>query len=480
MKKIIIFLITILCINIGTLINVNAQNNLSFYEGDYIQGIWMTKQKGGIKYYQKARFFMSQNHQFAYCIEPFAMFNENSAYQSSLTASNLSHEQMKRITLLSYFGYGYGNHLDQKWYAITQFMIWQASDPSGDYYFTDGLNGNRITAYTNEMNEINTLIQEYLTLPSISNTEIQLVEGKTALLHDTNNVLHHYTSDHPNVHIEGNTLKIEHLSEGSYTVNLTRDSSRLNNVPLFYLSNDSQDMHIYGDIDRISTQIKINVEKTSLDIIKIDSDTKTTTPSGEASLKGAIYQLYDHDMNELAKLEIGEDMTSTIENLDYGKYYLKELSAGIGYEIDPKIYEFVIDHLHPNIELILENKVIKKEIIIHKLFGDGVNHKQEAGINFNIFDRNNQLVTTITTNEFGYASITLPFGTYKISQINTTDGYQFTDDFHIHIIDDHKEEIQLYDYKIKVPNTSKNTPNLLILMIIWLTHAYYASYPIIY
>ena len=36
-------------------------------------------------------------------------------------------------------------------------MIWQAADPTGNFYFTDGLNGPRITAYTNEMNEINNL-----------------------------------------------------------------------------------------------------------------------------------------------------------------------------------------------------------------------------------------------------------------------------------------------------------------------------------
>ena len=172
MKRFIIFLICILGISSFSLINVNAAGEYSFYEGDYIQGIWITKAKGGTRYYQKARFFMmSGSNRFSYCIEPFAMFNENGKYTLSETAHNLSPSQMKRISLIAYFGYTYGSHYDPKWYAVSQYMIWKEADPTGDIYFTDGLDGNRINAYTNEINEINSLINNYLTLPSIANYE---------------------------------------------------------------------------------------------------------------------------------------------------------------------------------------------------------------------------------------------------------------------------------------------------------------------
>ena len=90
MKKILIFLITFLGINIFSLVGVNAAN-FSFYEGDYIDGIYVTKEKGGTKYYQKARFFNSNNnHDFAYCIEPFAGFNQNAGYTRDITINNLT------------------------------------------------------------------------------------------------------------------------------------------------------------------------------------------------------------------------------------------------------------------------------------------------------------------------------------------------------------------------------------------------------
>ena len=81
-----------------------------------------------IDYYfnnRKARFFRkSDTGEAAYCIEPFTFFNENSTYESTLNPYNLSQEQKMRIERIAHFGYGYKNHTDAKWYAITQMMIW--------------------------------------------------------------------------------------------------------------------------------------------------------------------------------------------------------------------------------------------------------------------------------------------------------------------------------------------------------------------
>ena len=76
MKKIKIFLIIIICILLKLNINVYAEQT-TFYEGEYIPGIWMNKVKNNTIYYQTARFFrQSGTNNFAYCIEPFEMFIE--------------------------------------------------------------------------------------------------------------------------------------------------------------------------------------------------------------------------------------------------------------------------------------------------------------------------------------------------------------------------------------------------------------------
>ena len=471
MKKILIFLITILSITLIPTKNVYATTT-NFYEGEYIPGIWMNKVKNGTKYYQTARFFRQQiTNNFAYCIEPFEMFNENSTYESTISPYNLTNEQKQKISLIAHFGYGYINHTDIKWYAITQMMIWKESDPSGIYYFSDSLNGNKISIYESEMNEINNLINSYLITPSISNQTYNIVEDEELNIIDTNNALTNYKlidNLNNNITIINNTLNIKNLKEGTYDITLIKNDNIFNRPLVFYQGINTQNLVEAGDIET-NTKLKIIVNKTKLEIIKIDSDTKTTIPSGEGKLDGAIYELLNENKEKLTELTIDKDMHSKIENLKYGKYYLKEIKAGIGYELDPNIYEFTIDKEHTNIEMILENKIIKKEIELIKEYGNGIDSNYEENISFNIYDKNNTLVTTITTDNEGKASITLPYGNYTIKQVNTTPGYNLTDDLNISVTTNEKESYKLYDYKIKVPNTrikNKNKTYLIILVLL--------------
>ncbi len=467
MKKIFIFLITIVLGSIMNYTNVNAQIT-SFYEGEYIDGVYVNKAKGGITYYQKARFFRRTNdNRFAYCIEPFTMFNENSQYESSITANNLTIDQMNRIKEIIHFGYGYGNHQHQDWYALTQFMVWQESDHSGDYYFTDSLNGNRISKFEDATNEINNLINEYHTLPSFSNSVLNIVENQTLSIIDTNNVLSKYKSNNKYAHINGNTLEVNGLKEGKYTIELVRNSIGNDDISLFYNSTTSQNMVTVGKLESIKVYLTINVKKTKIEILKIDSNTNSIKPSGEAKLIGAKYQILDKDLKLVKELTINENNSASIENIKYGKYYIKEIEPGKGYTLDKNIYEIIIDENSPSKEIALKNKVIEKEVEINKKYGDENNFEYEKDISFDIYDNNNKLVDTITTNDKGKAKITLPYGIYTIKQRNTTPGYTSIDDINIKVLDSKKEIKKLYDYKIKVPNTynPSSTKYFIILLI---------------
>ena len=81
------------------------------------------------------------------------------------------------------------------------------------------------------------------------------------------------------------------------------------------------------------------------------------------------------------------------------------------------------------------------------------------------YDKNNNLVTTITTDENGKATVTLPYGEYKIVQDNTTPGYNKVNDFTITVKDNINESIILTDYKIKVPNTNSTFLTIIINII---------------
>lgn len=435
------------------IITVHAETT-GFYEAEFIDNIYVSKYQYSTNtiYYQKAKFFRKYGtNEFAYCIEPFTFFKENSEYYSDYNPNHLSEDKIQRIIELAHFGYGYKDHTDNKWYAITQLLIWKEADSSGDFYFTDGANGPRINIFEQEINELNQLIENYNKKPSFINENIKIIEDTQKILIDENNILEDYTINNENITIGNNSLIINNLKEGEYNISLTKNDNYYNKPVIFYNSYTSQNLVIQGDYNKNDT-LRIKVEKSNLEITKIDADTNKTTPLGEAALDGAIYNLYNEEMKKISEVEI-KNNTASINNLDYGKYYIKEEKPGEGYLLDDETYEFEIkDNLQ--IKIILKNKVIDKNITIIKQYGENNTYNNEQNISFEIYNKD-KLFQTITTNEEGKISIKLPYGTYKIKQLNTTDGYEKIEDFSITINNTEDETIVLKDNKIKVPNTYK-------------------------
>lgn len=456
MKKILFFVITvtIFCLNIN---DVEATSS-TFYEAEYIDGIYMNKQKANSStiYYQKARFFRQtgSNH-FAYCIDPFIFFKEGSIYEETINPDNLTNEQKEQISLIGHFGYNYKNHYDNKWYAITQFMIWKIADPTGNFYFTDGLNGPKIDIYQQEMKEINTLIENYKKSPSFSNNTYTLIEGEDFVIEDKNQVLDQYILTNQNFTIENNKIIGKNLKEGKYIINLKKKDKIHNRPIIFYQAKDSQSLMQAGDLTDKVVSFNVEVINTELKITKHDKDSNSKTPSGQGSLIGAIYGLYNLNNEIITTITIDQNNEGKITNIPLGNYYLEEIKAPTGYELDNTKHYIEITKENNKQSIILTDKIIKKRIIIYKTYDEN-NKKPEKNIRFSIYDSNNLLITTIITDENGKAEITLPYGEYKIIQENTTDGYQKVKDINLSVKTKDEEIIYLTDYKIKVPNTKTN------------------------
>ena len=457
-NKLKFFLITIISFFITNsfILNVNAET-ATFYEGEYIDGIYMNKYQYSTKtiFYQKARFFRkSGTNEPAYCIEPFAFFNENVQYESTVNPYNLNDYQKDKISKIAYYGYGYGYHQSPEWYAITQFMIWQEADNGGDYYFTNGLNGTRINIYQDQINEINNLINSNNIKPSFNNKEYTIVENQELLINDENNQINNYKSNNENIKIQNNQLKINSLSEGEYTFQLTKYNNIHQTPQIFYQAGSTQNLIKFGDIPNDNITIKIHCIKTKLEINKIDADTETFNPQGEAELDHAKYNILDKNKELINEIEI-ENNTYTIDNLPFDIYYIQEKEPGIGYTLDEEIHKIEITKDNPKIKLYLKNKVIESNITIHKTYD---NNLDENNITFNIYNKDNELINNITTNEYGIAQITLPYGSYNIKQLNSTEGYYKSNDKNISVKNNDDINLEIYDEKIEieVPNTRTN------------------------
>ncbi len=456
MKKIILFLIILF----SSFLTVDARTHY-FYEGEYINNIFMNRLKDNIIDYQQARVFRnSYSYAPAYCIEPYATFTNGASYYESNDASSLTNEQEERVKLISYYGWLYPGHEDNKWYAIAQFMIWEASYPNAKYYFSDTLGGPKVTKFTDEINEINNLINNHYQKPSFESTNIIEKKNKTITLNDKNKVLEKYQVTSNNATIENNNIIVKDLKPGTHTITLEQKLE--GNSSIFYESSSSQDLVSIGHPDPITLSITVTIQETKASIKKIDSDTKTNNPQPNTSLIGAKFNLYKD--NKLLKEIILTNTELELEDLDYGKYYLEETTPGTGYQLNKEKHHFEITKDNPTTSVTIENEVIKKEIEIIKLYGSNNDFKPEENINFNIYDNEDNLIETIITNKEGKASIILQYGKYTIKQMTTTEGFQKVDPIEIDVKDTKKEEFTLKNYKIPVPDTYKE---LNILEFIW-------------
>ena len=456
MKKILFFL---MAVTIAVICCPKVDAATSFYEGEYIDNIYMNKKKRNSDtiYYQKARFFrQTGTNDFAYCIDPFVFFQEGSTYEETINPKNLSAEQKENISLIAYFGYQYPGHSDPKWYAITQLMIWQEADPTGDFYFTNGLNGNRIQKFTTEINAIKTLVNNYKKTPTIANQNYFVLENTNFVAADNNNVLPYYKSTSDLFYVDGNKIRNKQaLEEGEYTIELVREEKNHHKPIIFYQSNNSQSLMETGDLQDKKIKLSLRVLRTEIKIEKLDKDSDSTESSGEASLIGAVFGVYDKNNNEVARITIDESYTGKVTNLPLGTYYIKEITAPPGYQLNNEVYEVTLTDKDYKISIPIINEVIKKKVIIYKTYDE--NKKiPEANISFFIYDKDGNKVATITTDENGKAEITLPYGEYTIKQDNTTDGYHKVEDIKVSVTDTEDEIITLTDYKIKVPNTNTN------------------------
>ena len=447
MKNKIYFLITIIAIIMSLSINVYAKEK-GFYEGEYIDNIYMNKimsNDPSTIYYQKARFFRDkETNEFVYCIEPQAFFNENSAYNEITPPLNDINIQM--IKAYAYYGYNYPGHEDKKWYAITQLLIWQAADPTGKFYFTDGLNGNRIDIYQNEINELKSLVNKHYTRPNITELPKTLEEKNYIEVNDLNSVISNYTTNIGT--IEGNKLVLKDLKEGTYNIVLTRKSNRYNKNIKIYESINSQNLITQGNLEDIVASKKINVIKTNITINKIDEDTNSNKTTGEAKIEGTIIEI-KKDNSIIKQIKLDSTGSYSIDNLSFGKYTIKENTPGEGYNINNTEYEVTIDYNNPKVVIEIKNKVIEQELTIHKTYGDKEELFDEENISFDILDSKNELVKTITTDSKGLATTKLPYGNYYIKQNNTKEGYKYVDPIELNVETNDSLTLELKDMKIK-------------------------------
>lgn len=483
MKKILLFLTIYSIFFLCNSTKVYAKTN-SFYEGDYINGIYMVRHDRSTnkKYYQTARFYQSSSdNSIAYCLEPFKTFQpNNNVYDGMISQAVYDANTWQRLTDLVAFGYQYKDHTDPKWYALTQIMIWETVDKSNEFYFTDTLNGNRVNILTEERNEIERLINESKKTPSFANNRYNSLVGKIITINDTNKVLKNFTTIKDNESsLNENTFSIKRDNPICHTQIFYSNYGLGRELALHYTNDNSQRLISIGASKPVEAPVTFCFYKLKLNLTKIDKDTKVFKGQGEGNIKETVFTLYNDKKEKVTDISFDNDGKAEIVGegnkslIDFGTYYLQETKAGTGYIKDNNLYKITFDENNTTINKTLENEVIKGKVIIEKNYGIKNIMKGEPNITFEIYNKDKELINTITTDENGLASIELPYGHYTIKQKNTTEGYSKIEPFKIFInkVKDYKYKV--YDYKnekpqkedviiVDVPNTYLDIPKALI------------------
>ena len=221
-------------------------------------------------------------------------------------------------------------------------------------------------------------------------------------------------------------------------------------------------------INGADTSLSVEDEPGTLTLKLKKKDSQTgSTPQGNASLAGAVYQVSYQKGGQTVTEELTSDASGnlgTLEGLPLGTVTVKELTAPEGYRLDTEVHTYTVDGSQLTGDVYelevddLTEDVQRGGLTIQKLDSQtGTTPQGDAsleGISFEIVNQSQnpvvvngntavpgQVAMTITTNAAGVATTgenALPYGDYTVREVSTNDSMlqTFTEEISVTIDSD--------------------------------------------
>lgn len=402
-----------------------------------VDGYFYTRRGGGQSYMSAQWKLYDIDGKVAYCIEPGVNITIHD-YDGAIGYINspYSDEINQKIGLIGYYGYNYPGHQTLRYRAAAQSLIWETTGGQIVEFWTEKYGNGSFINLNKERNDIMSLVNSHYTMPSFNNETKDAIIGQTVSFTDNTGVLSGYEiyrSDNATSSINGNTLNITPNAVGEITVSLIKKTYTSDPTMIFVgKDSKSQKMGMFGVHDPVVAKVKLNVKGGRVEIIKTDSDTGTTTPSGQASLVGAKFGVYDVNDNLITTLTTDNNSYAISDYLpSLNVFYIKELEAPKGYVLNTEKYYFKLDKDNLLASINISNKVIERKYEITKVVASNKTQimTPEVNVEFGIYDYNNNLIKTLKTDSDGKIYFTLPFGDYILRQLSTSSGFEKIDDY---------------------------------------------------
>ncbi len=221
----------------------------------------------------------------------------------------------------------------------------------------------------------------------------------------------------------------------------------------------------------------------TLYIQKVDKETGTAEPQGDAVIEGAVYGLYAKENivhpdghtgvlypkdSLVTCLTVDKNGQASVSDLYLGEYYLKEITAPEGYVLDTTTYDVNISYEGENVSVVTRSSTVKEQVIkqpfclikvadmvkggeLPLLQGAGFSAYLKSDLQMKengTYDYKNATPvplgengeTIIYTDERGYLeSIPLPYGTYVVVESVTPEDKYTVEPFEV-IVKEHKPD----------------------------------------
>ena len=314
MKKIIyIVVIVVMCFICCS--NANAMSGRL----DKIDMIYKTYNTNGTNTYTRnSSYRLFIDDKLTYCITPGVLFKEGEGYYESNNYNGISEDDINKMKLISYYGYGFKSHDSIEYYLATQDLIHNVLGYSTKY------NDGTYNVDNYKQNIIN-LVNRHNINPDIDD-DIYVIPDTEEYFVDSNSSLGEFEIEHSSnitYGIDANRLVVRLMDDNDGYIKFYKGNDK---ETKYYLKDGAQTTATFG----IKKELRKTIRVHKADVGKIDVydlNRATFEP-----IYGTKYSLLDSNFNVLETKTTDKNGHLTFDNYyNYDTYYVEEISV-IGYQ----------------------------------------------------------------------------------------------------------------------------------------------------
>ena len=440
----------------GTSLNVNAASQITYtgtgWEYTMVQHSTGTVYDNGITYGGEGLIMvtLSDGTQVpGYCIDPNAYLALNGYSEvPAVNYDGLDAATKERLNLVTYFGYGYGNHSGNEWYLATQSLVSDAILGGAEVTWTNIHTGEE-SQFLDKINEIESLISDYKRTPAFdmyhsdgtkADTNDAFYAGEVVKLVDRENRLAKYkitgmtgavlcdASGNDKAIPEGefgeNTMYVRFDVPGDCNISLTYGENPIHsNAQFIMVKPGSQNIVTCGSLANVQTSsVSLRARNISIFVEKMAAENETE------HVTGALLQLRDTTDSSLTdpswKWTTDGDRHECLNLRPDHTYVLEELAAPTGkyvmgpVEIKNPVQGAVYGYQEGVIDANIDYEVLKI---------DGDSGEPLAGVTLQLLTEEGNVLHEWVTDGTPHAigSYLSAGKTYRIHESKTLPGYYF-------------------------------------------------------